>query len=89
MTAHRVREILGEPHSVSGSYWHYRFQETRLDIFFEGEAIKDVSFLIIEGQTYTATLSYEEFTFGTLTFGDLLDFDSSIKIEFDFSARNE
>lgn len=87
VTAHRVREILGEPHSVSGSYWHYRFQETRLDIFFEGEAIKDVSFLIIEGQTYTATLSYEEFTFGTLTFGDLLDFDSSIKIEFDFSAR--
>lgn len=86
-TAAHVREILGSPHFISGSYWYYRFQEVRLDIYFDGEVVRDVSFLIIEGQAYHALLSGESLSFGTLTFGDLIALDDTVRLEFDWSAR--
>lgn len=86
-TAAYVRQMLGSPHFVSGSYWYYRYKEVRLDISFDDEVVSEVSFLIIEGQVYHALLAGDGFSFGTLTFGDLLARDDTIRFEFDWSLR--
>lgn len=88
VTSARVRELIGAPHFISGNYWFYRFLETQVEIVFEGEVIRDVTFAIIDGEKYQATLSeVNEYMFGALTFGDLLAENPSLVIRHRTSAR--
>lgn len=72
VTGAHVRSILGTPDFISDNYWQYRFQETRLELIFDGEVIREAAFAMIEGERYEGCLGvFGDFTFGELTFGDL------------------
>jgi uncharacterized protein YecT (DUF1311 family) len=88
ITGARVREIIGVPHYISGNRWYYRFQETQLELDLDAEVVTEVTFALVEGQTYEASIGgYERFAFGSLTFGDLLELDPQLEIKHRFSVR--
>jgi len=88
ITSNRVRELIGAPHFISENYWFYRFLETQVEIIFEGEVIRDITFALIEGEKYKATLSeVNEYTLGELTFSDLLSENQNIEVHSRSSGR--
>jgi uncharacterized protein YecT (DUF1311 family) len=88
VTSAHVRSILGPPDFISDNYWQYRFQETRLELIFDGEVIQEATFAMVEGERYEGSLGvFGDFTFGQLTFGELQEEHPEITIEHRTSMR--
>lgn len=88
ITGARVREILGMPHYISGPYWYYRFKETQLELYFKDEVVRDVTFAMVQGETYETTLAgFGPFAFGEMTFGALREMFPDLEIKHRTSMR--
>lgn len=88
VTEAHVRSILGPPDFISANYWQYRFQETRLELTFDGEVIREATFAMIDGEQFEGCLGvFGDFTFGRLTFGEIQNEHPEITIEHRSSLR--
>ncbi len=90
VTEAHVRSVLGPPNFISDNYWQYRFLETRLEIIFEGEVIREAVFAMIDGQRYEASLGVMgDFCFGEVTFGELWKEHNHLELRSRSSARTQ
>lgn len=88
----RVQEILGTPTFISSDFWHYRYEETQVEISFnDSGAIMDVIIALIHDQIYPgfSPAFLTDIPLGKLTLADILECDQQLTVEFRSGLRGE